>query len=479
MTPPLPTFALHKGWRWLNPLSFALMVMLADFVLLAAVGLFIEGQYVNSDNPQYTFAILATSGLMVATLAKMGLYGINALLTPWQHLHRLTLGILIPFSIFITALFLIKTSSTFSRVWLTSWMTASLLTLLLGRVGLNLLAQAILKRGHMRQNTILVGTPKAVARLVENLGQGGGHTLNLLGYFTTNPEADTSTCLLVPHLGGMDDILAYSHTIPVDLLVVAAPEEQQGNILTPLRRQLDILPFTQLIEAYGSLKFFHPRTYTYVGNVPLVPLSGRPLAEWDEFKKGLFDKTIAALALLAFSPIMLAVALAIRLESKGPILFKQQRYGYNNKLIQVLKFRSMHTAQTDADGSKSVTRNDNRVTKVGRFIRKTSLDELPQLFNVLCGSLSLVGPRPHATQSRAANQLFQDVVEGYFARHKVKPGITGWAQVNGWRGETDTEDKIRQRVAYDLYYIENWSLMLDFYILLATPLSLFTTRNAY
>lgn len=473
------TFQPPKSWRWLKPLSFSLVVMVADFLLLAAVGLIIEKQYVNSSNPEYTYAILATSLLVVATLSSRGLYAINSLLTPWQHLHRLGLAVVIPFTIFIAALFFIKTSSNFSRVWLLSWIVGSVLTLILSRIGLTMLAQAMLRRGMLRQNTVVVGAPKAVARLVERIGQGGGNTLNLLGYFTPQARDDTHDCLLIPHIGTMEYILPYSHTTPIDLLIVAAPEEQQGNILTPLRQQLNIFPFAQYVEAYGSYKLFHPRTYMYVGNVPFVPLSGRPLAEWDEFKKAVFDKAIALLVLIPAALIMIPAAIAIRLESKGPILFKQQRYGYNNKLVSIYKFRSMYTDMSDAAAAKLVTKDDPRVTRVGRFIRKTSIDELPQLFNVLKGDLSLVGPRPHATQAKAADQLYQDVVEGYFARHKVKPGITGWAQINGWRGETDTEEKIRQRVAYDLYYIENWSLMLDFYILLATPLSLFTTKNAY
>jgi lipopolysaccharide/colanic/teichoic acid biosynthesis glycosyltransferase len=161
------------------------------------------------------------------------------------------------------------------------------------------------------------------------------------------------------------------------------------------------------------------------------------------------------------------------------VLFRQKRYGFNNELIEVYKFRSMYTDMSDANASQLVTKGDPRVTKVGRFIRKTSLDELPQLLNVLNGSLSLVGPRPHALQAKADNRLYNDVVDGYFARHKVKPGITGWAQINGWRGETDTEDKIQKRVEHDLYYIDNWSVFLDVYILLKTPFSLISNDNAY
>jgi len=174
---------------------------------------------------------------------------------------------------------------------------------------------------------------------------------------------------------------------------------------------------------------------------------------------------------------MALVALAIKLDSRGPILFRQKRYGFNNELIGVFKFRSMYVDQCDATASKLVTRDDPRVTKVGRFIRKTSLDELPQLFNVVKGDLSLVGPRPHALQAKAADKLYDDVVDGYFARHRVKPGITGWAQINGWRGETDTSEKIQRRVEFDLFYIENWSVLFDLYILLMTPISLLSKKE--
>jgi len=183
--------------------------------------------------------------------------------------------------------------------------------------------------------------------------------------------------------------------------------------------------------------------------------------------------------LVVLAPVMAAVAIAVRCESKGPIIFRQRRYGFNNELIEVFKFRSMYVEMSDAAATRLVTKDDPRVTRVGRFIRKTSLDELPQLFNVLTGGLSLVGPRPHALQAKAAGRLYDEAVDGYFARHKVKPGITGWAQINGWRGETDTPEKIQKRVEHDLHYVENWSPLFDLYILLRTPMSLLNTKNAY
>jgi len=196
--------------------------------------------------------------------------------------------------------------------------------------------------------------------------------------------------------------------------------------------------------------------------------------------KFLFDRIIGFCALVAAAPLMLVVAALIKLDSKGPVFFKQKRHGFNNELIEVYKFRSMRTDMADANASKLVTKGDPRVTRVGRFIRKSSIDELPQFFNVLTGQLSVVGPRPHATQAKADNLLYYEAVEGYFARHKVKPGITGWAQIHGWRGETDTVDKIMQRVQHDLYYIEKWSILLDLYIVVMTPFSLFSkSENAY
>ena len=212
----------------------------------------------------------------------------------------------------------------------------------------------------------------------------------------------------------------------------------------------------------------------------MLDVFDKPIADWDVVIKLAFDKIVGALALIALSPVLAATALAIKLDSPGPVLFRQKRYGFNNELIEVYKFRSMHVDQLDPTAAKLVTRDDPRVTRVGRFIRKTSIDELPQLFNVVFkGDLSLVGPRPHAIHAKAADRQYDEVVDGYFARHRVKPGITGWAQINGWRGETDTQEKIQQRVEHDLYYIENWSILLDLYILAMTPISLLKSDNAY
>ncbi len=188
---------------------------------------------------------------------------------------------------------------------------------------------------------------------------------------------------------------------------------------------------------------------------------------------------LAALILLFIGPLMLLIALAIKLDSRGPVVFKQRRQGFNNELFEVWKFRTMYASVADADCEVQTTKDDPRVTPVGWFLRKLSLDELPQLINVLRGDMSLVGPRPHAVATKAEGRPFSEVVDRYASRHRVKPGITGWAQVNGWRGETDTIEKIKKRVEYDLYYIDNWSVWLDLLILLKTIFVLIRNENAY
>ena len=201
----------------------------------------------------------------------------------------------------------------------------------------------------------------------------------------------------------------------------------------------------------------------------------RPISGWSQLLKIIEDYSIATVALILLSPLMLLVAAAIKLDSKGPVFFKQKRLGFNNQEFAIYKFRSMYVHEPPAGRTEQAKEGDPRITRVGAFIRRTSIDELPQIFNVLNGTMSLVGPRPHALDH---NEEFGRFVRGYFARHKVKPGITGWAQANGFRGETDTIDKIEGRVERDIYYAENWSLLFDIRIILMTALVVIFQKTA-
>ena len=304
--------------------------------------------------------------------------------------------------------------------------------------------------------------------------------VRLVGVFDDRgDDRAPTTCAGLQKLGTVDDLVEFARRTRVDLVIFSLPISAETRILQMLKK-LWVLPVDIRLSAHTNKLQFRPRSYSYIGSVPVLDVFDRPIADWDVVMKWLFDKIVGGLALLAALPVMAVVAIAIRLDSRGPVLFKQKRYGFNNELIEVFKFRSMYVEATDATAAKLVTKGDPRVTRVGRFIRKTSLDELPQLFNVvLKGNLSLVGPRPHAVHAKAVDRLYDEAVDGYFARHRVKPGITGWAQINGWRGETDNDEKIQRRVEHDLYYIENWSVLFDLYILAMTPFSLLKTENAY
>ncbi|UHD19005.1 exopolysaccharide biosynthesis polyprenyl glycosylphosphotransferase [Thiocapsa bogorovii] len=281
-----------------------------------------------------------------------------------------------------------------------------------------------------------------------------------------------------PKLGSVADLVEFARIARVDMLIVTIPINAERRLLEFLK-QLWVLPVDIRLSAHTASLDFRDRASSFIGGVPFVDVVDKPVADWDAIVKRTLDLLVASVALIILSPIMLATALAIRLDSPGPILFRQKRYGFNNEVIEVFKFRSMYQHLSDPLAKRVVTKGDSRITRVGRFIRKASIDELPQLFNVLSGELSLVGPRPHAVNAHTDERLWEQVVDGYFARHKVKPGITGWAQINGWRGEVDTPEKIHKRVEYDIYYIENWSVLFDLYIMFRTPFALFNTENAY
>ena len=383
------------------------------------------------------------------------------------------------FGCFTLVLFFLKMGEDFSRVWLATWFLTGFVALTAIRIALTRLVRRWTAAGVLERRAVLVGGgPEAVA-LIRALRNEPANDIRICGVF--DDRDDNRVPALnegFPKLGRMDELLEFGRQAQIDMLIVALPITAEARLVELLRR-LWVLPLDIRLSAGTTKLRFRPRLYSFIGSVPFLDLFDKPIADWDALTKRMFDLAVASIALVILSPVLLATAIAIRLDSPGPIFFRQRRYGFNNEVVDVLKFRSMYHHMADPTASKVVTKGDPRVTAVGRFIRKTSIDELPQLINVLTGKLSLVGPRPHAVNAHTQNQLWEQVVDGYFARHRVKPGITGWAQINGWRGEVDTEEKIRHRVEHDLFYIENWSVLFDLYILLLTPFRLISSENAY
>lgn len=466
-----------------SPIVIAGIVRIVDFVAIGLIGIALYLGYVariDGFNWFYIAAILAMTSTAVMAFQAADLYEVQIFRTQLRQMTRMISSWVLVFLLFSGVSFFLKIGSTFSRLWLTSFFVIGLTALIVGRLLLRTMIRRWAREGRLDRRTIIIGSDENGEKLIKLLNVQDDSDLAVLGVFDDrNDSRALATCAGLPKLGKIDDIIEFARRTRIDLVLFAMPISAETRILEMLKK-LWVLPVDIRLSAHTNKLRFRPRSYSYLGKVPTLDVFEAPITDWDQVMKWMFDHVVGALLLVLLSPLMALIALAIKLDSPGPVLFRQKRFGFNNERIDVYKFRSLYHHQADPLASKVVTKNDPRVTRVGKFIRKSSLDELPQLFNVVFKSnLSLVGPRPHAVQGKLKSRLFDETVDGYFARHRVKPGITGWAQVNGWRGEVDSEEKIQKRVEFDLYYIENWSVLFDLYILLKTPLALMKAENAY
>jgi len=484
-TPRPPLAEIRRGGKLnlLPPIVVSGAVRTVEFLIVAVLGFVIYLAYVDYEgenaNVIYLGAVLIAATANMAIFQALDLYRMPAFNTFVRSFTRIVFAWTVVMAGMMALAFFSKVSAEFSRVWIASWYASGLVALFGERLALSFLAKRWIREGRLYRRAVIVGGGPEAEQLIKALEASADTDIRIVGIFDDRgPDRVSPLIAGYPKLGNIDELVEFARHSRLDLLVVSLPVTAEKRLLELLKK-LWVLPVDIRLSAHTNKLRFRPRTYSYIGNVPFIDISDKPIADWDHVKKWLFDKIVATLALVALAPLMGLIALAIKLDSKGPVLFRQKRLGFNNEQIDVLKFRTMYADATDAEASKLVTKDDPRVTRVGRILRKTSLDELPQFFNVAKGDLSLVGPRPHALKAKAADKLYADAVDGYFARHRVKPGVTGWAQINGWRGETDTQEKIQRRVEHDLYYIENWSVTFDLYILLMTPFALLKGDNAY
>jgi Undecaprenyl-phosphate glucose phosphotransferase len=474
----------QKVRRAYSPIVITGVVRLVDFILLSLVGIAIYLGYVvpmSGFHWEYVGAIFGMTVTAVICFQAADIYQVQVFRGQLRQMTRMISSWAFVFLLFIGASFFAKLGGEISRLWLSAFFAGGLGMLIAGRLFLRSMVRGWARQGRLDRRTIIVGSDQNGEQLVTALKAQDDSDIDVLGVFDDrNDDRVLATCAGSPKFGKVDDIVEFARRTRVDLVLFALPISAETRILEMLKK-LWVLPVDIRLSAHTNKLRFRPRSYSYLGKVPTLDVFEAPITDWDLVMKWLFDHLVGALILLMALPVMALVALAIKLDSPGPVLFRQKRFGFNNERIDVFKFRSLYHHQADPLAAKVVTKDDPRVTRVGRFIRKTSLDELPQLFNVAFkNNLSLVGPRPHAVQGKLQSRLFDEAVDGYFARHRVKPGITGWAQINGWRGEIDNEEKIQKRVEFDLYYIENWSVLFDLYILLRTPLALMTkNENAY
>ncbi len=479
---PTPTAAPGRRGAAFSPRIVAGLVAMADGALLFGSGLAIYLLYVGWGGerlPIYLSFLTLNTALVLSAFYAARLYRFEALTRPARQLGRIAMLCAAAFMTMAALAFALKISAELSRLWAFSWYLAATLLIVLARAAFHALLRRGARAGLLTRNVAIVGAGEQGRRLIELLGRGEDPWLRVVGLFDDRAAAGGAEGAEGPGprapreiagiavRGDVDELVRYARQERVDEILVALPWAAEARLLSILDK-LKVLPVHLRLSPDLIGLAFARHGHAEVGGVAALKVAEKPLADWSLVLKALEDRVLAAAILVLVLPLMALVALAVKLDSRGPVLFRQRRYGFNNQLIEVYKFRTMRDDQRDDDAERLATRGDPRITRVGAFLRRTSLDELPQFLNVLKGEMSIVGPRPHARAAKAGASLYPDVVAEYALRHKVKPGITGWAQVNGWRGETDTEEKIRRRVEHDLYYIENWSISFDLGIIIRT-----------
>jgi putative colanic acid biosynthesis UDP-glucose lipid carrier transferase len=447
------------------------LLMLFEIALVVASATLAKVLYIafvldsKQDHQPYILAGLAGGVVIHYMLRLRGLHEPDAIVGWRRRSGEVLVAIGLSFLVLIALAYLLKISSDYSRGWLVSWFGLVALLLPLSRAGSSRLLNWLASTGYTARRIAVVANDSAGRALADSLREMPG--VRLVGIFSETGKNDTGK----PH-ANIADLISIGQRNQIDEIVVAlsgAPHVKTAALVD----ELSVLPVdVWLCPAEFTMPILGS---SRLGSVSLLQVKPKPIRDWGYVMKLGLDYVLGVISIVVFAPVMIAAAIAIKLESPGPVLFKQRRHGYNHRLIYVYKFRSMRVTE-DGPVVVQARKDDDRVTGVGRFLRRTSIDELPQLLNVLRGEMSLVGPRPHAV---AHNQHYREQLERYANRHCVKPGMTGWAQIHGFRGPTEDAEKMRKRVEMDLQYIENWSIWLDLKIILLTPFVGFVNRNAF
>ena len=453
----------------------AFLQRLADALLVGAcayVAAWLRFGAPALDSAQGTAVVIA---LLIANFlfAELGLYRSWRAGSIGHEVGLLWVGWGATFLLFTGLLFALKTGASYSRLWIGTWFALAAAILPAAHVGLRLGLRWLRSRGYNVRTVCLVGDGEAAARLRDLAGSRSGLGFRVVAWFGAHQTPDAQG---LQRVGTLSQLRDYAEEMPVDEVWVAVPLRDEACLRAT---------FKALAHSTANLRYV-PDLYDYellnhavteIGGVTMMDLSVSPMQGVNRMVKRLEDLVLGSVFLLLASPVMLLIALGIRLSSPGPVLFRQRRIGWSGREFVIYKFRSMYLHREDTPGQLAqATRGDPRITPLGRFLRRTSLDELPQLLNVLQGRMSLVGPRPHAVEH---HHLYIDKVPSYATRHMVKPGITGYAQIAGYRGETDTPEKMRRRVEYDVLYIQQWSVALDLKIILLTIFRGLVNPNAY
>ena len=455
---------------------------LIDAVIVMSIGLGAFWAYLGIDSPNassYLAALTLMAALTVLFFYFAGLYDFETVAAWPRRITRL-LFILAAVLLVLAGLgFAFRISDLFSRAWVFTTFGVAAFGIVIGRAVFASWLGRAARTGRLQRRIAVVGMGEQARLFLSCLQEEHAPWRRVVGVFDdraisrTGAEIDGYSVV-----GNLSDLVDWVRRGDIDDVVIAFPWNADHRLIAVIRK-LRELPVHIYVGSDLIGYHFPTHHHRFLARAPVLEIEKAPFSGWSGVFKWVEDKALASILLVLLTPLLALVAMVIKFDSPGPVFFRQKRYGFNNQFIEVYKFRTMHHHMRDENAERLTSRDDSRVTRVGRFLRRSSIDELPQLINVLNGEMSLVGPRPHPTRAKAGNWLYQEVVADYAARHRVKPGITGWAQVRGWRGETDTEEKLRKRVEHDLYYIENWSVLLDIKILLLTAITGLVGKNAY
>lgn len=467
--------------RFLTADRFVAFLGLFDVLLLAGAG--VLANFVRFGSLDVS-GVRGISLILAAVLAwiffrQAKLHNAAVLDSALSQMRRAVTALVMVFFVMLAVAYATKTSESISRLWVGIWFVCALGLVFVTRLAVAHLYRTHRAAGMLVRRLAICSSVRNIGRLeqfLERWREHGPPSHELVGIFLDDIQALEDGPGSWRHLvrGSIDDLLRASERGLVDSILVIIPSRGCDN-MEPIIQKLRAVSMDVDLLAGNVDPVWANRPVGKIAGLPVMRIMRRPLNETQVLLKRALDLVVASGALLVFGPLMLVIALAIKLDSPGPVIFRQYRHGFNNRPFEAFKFRTMSDGACKEEKFVQARRNDPRVTRAGAILRKTSLDELPQLFNVLRGEMSIVGPRPHPCEK---NDQFAKLIDSYLGRHRIKPGITGWAQVNGFRGETDTLEKMSKRVEYDLHYADNWSVALDLKIMVLT-LGCLIHKNAY
>ena len=469
---------IPRGLLRERPTFVLLLKRLADFFIVLATGLLVNhgltGQWVPDASTREVMLFTLLAAVLLFDLS--GFY--RSSMRGLRFLRELEMLLAAWGTLFGAYLLLEWGLDLEAHLTQPLWVPLTIVCALLAMATFRFLSARLLRglraRGYNRKRIAIAVASDLGRQVCAQLQAQPGLGIEVVGYVDDRGTERLSPSLDAPLLGNIDHIALIAEQHDLDQVWLAMPFRAEGRIRHILHELRHSTVDIQLVPDVFQF-FLMNQSLDEIGGIPVHTLTSSPMQGVNRWLKAAEDRALAAFILLLISPLLLAIALAVRMSSPGPVIFKQRRHGWNGKPIEVWKFRTMFIHDA-SHGIKLATKNDPRVTPIGSFLRRTSLDELPQFINVLQGRMSIVGPRPHPIE---INNAYKDSVDRYMLRHKVKPGITGWAQVNGLRGELDTPDKMERRVQHDLYYIEHWSLWFDLRIVVMTVFKGFVNENAY